>query len=195
MSTSLDDTIGYDFNEETYLSISFDLMMLTPFTLTKLTYSPLQTKDDHSLSIAALRICFNPLEKQLYLISCGNEKSIIFQILSSEPCQFTRTSYAVEKQKFHDLNIDNTNSTINIISQDRMIRTYSIKDGKRLRQFIGSLNEDGHLLKMDTDRNGNLIAVSCTDICVYIWDLNTSECVGFIYGHVEVVADLKFTSC
>ncbi|CAF0935985.1 unnamed protein product [Brachionus calyciflorus] len=240
-SESLDDTIGYDIDEETYLSMSFDLMMLTPFTLTKLsikpiehqihqfiskqddlihypekvyflltgyhlidkfitddnqtndhqllpnkllsslsltrikTYSPLQTIDDHSSSIAALRFCFNPLEKQLYLISCGNDKSIMFQTLSSEPCQFTRTSYAVEKQTFHDLNIDNTNSSINIISQDRMIRTYSIK---RLRQFIGSLNEDGQLLKIDTDRN----------------DLNTSECVGYIYGNGEVVADLKFTS-
>ncbi|CAF0759917.1 unnamed protein product [Brachionus calyciflorus] len=157
-------------------------------------YSPLQTIDDHSSSIAALRFCFNPLEKQLYLISCGNDKSIMFRTLSSEPCQFTRTSYAVEKQTFHDLNIDNTNSSINTISQDRMIRTYSIKDGKRLRQFRGSLNEDGHLLKMDTDRNGNLLAASCTDKCVYIWDLNTSECVGYIYGHAEVVADLKFTS-
>ncbi|CAF1069890.1 unnamed protein product, partial [Brachionus calyciflorus] len=124
-------------------------------------YSSLQTIDDHSSSIAALRFCFNSLEKQLFLISYGNDKSIMFQTLSSEPCQFTRTSYAFEKQTFHDLNIDNTNSSINIISQDRMIRTYSIK---RLRQIIGFLNEDGQLLKMDTDRNGNLLAGSCTDI-------------------------------
>ncbi|CAF1033811.1 unnamed protein product [Brachionus calyciflorus] len=41
-SESLDDTIGYDFDEETYLSMSFDLMMLTPFTLTKLSIKPIE---------------------------------------------------------------------------------------------------------------------------------------------------------
>lgn len=38
------------------------------------------------------------------------------------------------------------------------------------------------------------MATSCTDKCVYVWDLNTCECVAYIYGHSEVVTDLKFTS-
>ncbi|RNA06004.1 hypothetical protein BpHYR1_053723, partial [Brachionus plicatilis] len=37
-----DDTIGYDIDEETYLSMSFDLMMLTPFTLTKISIKPIE---------------------------------------------------------------------------------------------------------------------------------------------------------
>ena len=108
--------------------------------------------------------------------------------------QFVRTSYVAEKQTFYDLNLDSAKNCINTISQDRMIRTYAIKDGKKLRQFRGSLNEDGYLLKMDTDRSGNLLATSCTDKCVYLWDLNTAECVAYMYGHSEVVTDLKFTS-
>lgn len=100
--------------------------------------------------------------------------------------EFVRQSYVAEKQTFHDLSIDGNKSVINTISQDRMIRQYSIRDGKKLRQFKGSLSEDGYLLKMDMDRNGNLLATSCTDKCVYIYDLNTTECVGYIYGHSEV---------
>jgi WD40 repeat protein len=108
--------------------------------------------------------------------------------------QFVRTSYVAEKQTFYDLNLDPARNYIYTISQDRIIRTYSIKDGKKLRQFRGSLNEDGYLLKMDIDRTGSLLATSCTDKCVYIWDINTTECVAYLCGHSEVVTDLKFTA-
>lgn len=111
-----------------------------------------------------------------------------------ESQEFARQSYVVEKQTFHDLIVDESKSCINTISQDRMVRQYSIRDGKKLRQFKGSLNEDGYLLKMDMARNGSLLATSCTDKCVYVYDVNTGECVAYIYGHSEVVLDLKFTS-
>ena len=184
------------------------------FDASRNTYDLLQTLDDHSAAITAVRFCFNQIEKQLYVISCGADKSIMFRTANdcynstnnngnispspnpsqSNQIQFTRSSYVAEKQSFYDLNLDSTRTNINTISQDRMIRTYSIKDGKKLRQFRGSLNEDGYLLKMDTDRNGTLLATSCTDKCVYVWDLNTCECVAYLYGHSEVVTDLKFTS-
>jgi WD40 repeat protein len=68
-----------------------------------------------------------------------------------------------------------------------MIRSYAIKDGKQTRQkFHGSLNGDGYLLKMNIDSTGTLLATSCTDKLVYVWDLTTSECVASIYGHSEV---------
>ena len=47
---------------------------------------------------------------------------------------------------------------------------------------------------MDINRNGTLLATSCTDKCVYIWDINTTECVAYLCGHSEVVTDLKFTT-
>jgi WD40 repeat protein len=178
------------------------------FDAGKSTYDLLQTLDDHSAAITAVRFCFNQQEKQLYVISCGADKSIMFRTATqssessspsfnagnSQQLQFVRTSYVAEKQTFYDLNLDTSRNCINTISQDRMIRTYSIKDGKKVRQFKGSLNEDGYLLKMDTDRSGSLLATSCTDKCVYVWDLNSSECVAYLYGHSEVVTDLKFTS-
>jgi WD40 repeat protein len=46
---------------------------------------------------------------------------------------------------------------------------------------------------MDMDQNGTLLATSCTDKCVYIWDIVTNECVAYLYGHSEHISDLKFT--
>lgn len=184
------------------------------FDASKPTYDLLQTIDDHSAAITAVRFCFNALEKQLLIISCGADKSIMFRTShletlnksspsphspntthsASEYTSFVRTSYVAEKQTFHDLNVDPNRELLNTISQDRMIREYSIKDGKKIRQFRGSLNEDGYLIKMDIDRNGQFLATACTDKLVYIWDLKTTECLAYFYGHSETVNDLKFTS-
>ncbi len=100
--------------------------------------------------------------------------------------QFVRTSYVVEKQSFHDLKIEPNNNFVYTISQDRMIRAYAIKDGKKIKKFRGSLNEDGYLIKMAIDMSGGLLATSCSDKYIYVWDLNTYECIAYIYGHSEV---------
>lgn len=180
----------------------------------KKNYELIQTLDDHSAAITATRFCYNQIEKQFYLISCGSDKSIIFRVAqeipnenynknsyfemnnsnsSSTKLQFTRSSYVCEKMTFYDMVVDPTKNYINTVSQDRIVRTYSIKDGKKLRQFNGSLNGDGYLLKMDIDRTGTLLATSCTDKCVYIWDLNSCECLAYFCGHSELIIDLKFS--
>ncbi len=185
------------------------------FDASKTTYDLLQIIADHSAAITAIRFCFNQLENQLHIISCGADKSLMIRSTSlensnppqqlstsngisshspnhmaSEFSSFVRTSFVAEKQTFHDLNIDPSRNYVNTISQDRMIREYSIKDGKKLRQFRGSLNEDGYLLKMDIDRGGQLMATACSDKIVYIWDLKTTECLAYLYGHSEVLISL-----
>lgn len=183
------------------------------FDASKNTYDLLQIIGDHSSAITAVRFCFNSLEKQLYIISCGADKSIMFRTAildsnnnssvhspthsSSNSTQsptkysdFVRTSYVAEKQTFHDMNVDPTRTYLNTISQDRMIREYSVKDGKKIRQFRGSLNEDGYLVKMDMDRTGQLMATACTDKIVYIWDMKSTECLAYLYGHSEVMFSL-----
>ncbi len=184
------------------------------FDASKTTYDLLQIIADHSAAITAIRFCFNQLENQLHIISCGADKSLMIRStslenappplptatataagtssshspnhLASEFTSFVRTSFVAEKQTFYDLNIDPSRNYVNTISQDRMIREYSIKDGKKVRQFRGSLNEDGYLLKMDIDRHGQLMATACSDKIVYIWDLKTTECLAYFYGHSEV---------
>ena len=63
-----------------------------------------------------------------------------------------------------------------------------------MRQFRGSLNEDGALIKMDMNKQASLLALSCTDKCVYVYELGTYECVGYFCGHSEVITDVKFTA-
>jgi WD40 repeat protein len=173
------------------------------FDASKSTYNLLQILDDHSAAITSIRFCYHPPEKQLYVISCGADKSIMFRSTQCSPndeknsseVQFVRQSYVAEKQTFYDLQIDPTSKNfIYTISQDRMVRLYSIKDGKRVRQFHGSLNQDGYLIKMDINPTGNLLAASCSDKCVYIWDLNTNDCVAYFCGHSEIITDLRFTA-
>ena len=176
-------------------------------TAPRSSYELLQTLDDHSAAITAVRFCLSPApDSQLYVISCGADKSIMFRtntnaaqaadsdstnnnnnedtpaIGSDTPIEFTRTSYVAEKQTFYDLCVDASRTSVHTISQDRMVRTYSLKDGKKLRQFRGSLNEDGYLLRMDTDRASTMLATSCSDKCVFWYDpfCDFSENVSFI---------------
>ena len=69
-----------------------------------------------------------------------------------------------------------------------------MQDGKRLRTCKGSMNDDtGYLIKIDIDGEGRFLATSCSNKCVYIWDINTSECLATLSGHGEIVTDLKFS--
>jgi WD40 repeat protein len=133
------------------------------YDASKSTFDLVQTLADHSASITAVRFSFNSIDKQLYLVSCGSDKSVMIRTQNNEAMTsltstsgysssstspnfctntntntnnntkplFSRTSYVVEKQTFFDLNIDSSNNQIYTISQDRMIRTYSLKDGKK----------------------------------------------------------------
>jgi WD40 repeat protein len=123
------------------------------------TYDLVQTLDDHSAAITSVRFCRTPDSSQLCVVSCGADKSIMFRTAQAtgsgdQPMQFVRTSYVAEKQTFYDLSIDAAKSVVYTIAQDRMVRAYGVKDGKRVKQFKGSLNEDGSLIKMDINKAG-----------------------------------------
>lgn len=79
------------------------------------------------------------------------------QGLEMDGCQFVRTSFVAEKQTFHDLHIDQTKNLVYAIAQDRVIRVYNVKDGKKVKHFKGSLNEDGYLIKMDINSTGTTL--------------------------------------
>jgi WD40 repeat protein len=128
------------------------------FDATTGTYDLMQTLDDHSAAINSVRFC-STSENQLCVVSCGADKSIMFRTatpgsVETGQAQFARTSYVAEKQTFYDLGVDSAKSVVYTIAQDRMVRVYGVKDGKRVKQFRGSLSEDGYLLKMDINKNG-----------------------------------------
>uniref|UniRef100_A0A8C1I9N7 Mitogen-activated protein kinase binding protein 1 n=1 Tax=Cyprinus carpio TaxID=7962 RepID=A0A8C1I9N7_CYPCA len=81
-------------------------------------YSLLQTLDEHSSSITAVRFAVR-------MISCGADKSIYFrtaQKQTEEGTAFTRTHHVVRKTTLYDMDVDPTRKYAVIGCQDRSIR-------------------------------------------------------------------------
>ncbi|XP_065561078.1 mitogen-activated protein kinase-binding protein 1-like isoform X4 [Artemia franciscana] len=152
-----------------------------------------QTLDDHSSSITAVRFLF--YGGQLQLVSCGADKSIIFRELqeNGSSYQFSRSHNVNAKGTLYDMEADQTNKHVLAACQDRNIRVYNSGSGKHSKTFRGSLAEDGTLIKLSMDSSGMYIATSCTDRTLCIYDYLSGECVATMSGHSELVTGLRFT--
>uniref|UniRef100_A0A8C8BTT8 Mitogen-activated protein kinase binding protein 1 n=1 Tax=Oncorhynchus tshawytscha TaxID=74940 RepID=A0A8C8BTT8_ONCTS len=157
-------------------------------------YSLLQTLDEHSSSITAVRFAAN--EGKVRMISCGADKSIYFRTAqkSDEGTMFTRTHHIVRKTTLYDMDIDPTRKYAVIGCQDRSIRIFNISNGKQKKLYKGSQGEDGTVIKVQTDPSGLYVATSCSDKNISIFDFYSGECVATMFGHSEVVTGMKFTN-
>ncbi|XP_051723253.1 mitogen-activated protein kinase-binding protein 1 isoform X2 [Ctenopharyngodon idella] len=157
-------------------------------------YGLLQTLDEHSSSITAVRFAAN--EGKVRMISCGADKSIYFRTAqkTEEGTEFTRTHHIVRKTTLYDMDIDPTRKYTVIGCQDRSIRIFSICNGKQKKVYKGSQGEDGTLIKVQTDPSGLYVATSCSDKNISIFDFYTGECVATMFGHSEIVTGMKFTN-
>ncbi|CAB1335470.1 unnamed protein product, partial [Coregonus sp. 'balchen'] len=145
-------------------------------------YSLLQTLDEHSSSITAVRFAAN--EGKVRMISCGADKSIYFRTAqkSDEGTVFTRTHHIVRKTTLYDMDIDPTR------------KIFNISNGKQKKLYKGSQGEDGTVIKVQTDPSGLYVATSCSDKNISIFDFYSGECVATMFGHSEVVTGMKFTN-
>uniref|UniRef100_A0A671MEZ5 Mitogen-activated protein kinase-binding protein 1-like n=1 Tax=Sinocyclocheilus anshuiensis TaxID=1608454 RepID=A0A671MEZ5_9TELE len=157
-------------------------------------YGLLQTLDEHSSSITAVRFATN--DGKVRMISCGADKSIYFRTAqkTEEGTAFTRTHHIVRKTTLYDMDIDPTRKYAVIGCQDRSIRIFNICNGKQKKVYKGSQGEDGTLIKVQTDPSGLYVATSCSDKNISIFDLYTGECVATMFGHSEIVTGMKFTN-
>ncbi|XP_030643725.1 mitogen-activated protein kinase-binding protein 1 [Chanos chanos] len=157
-------------------------------------YGLLQTLDEHSSSITAVRFAAN--DGKVRMISCGADKSVYFRTAqkSDEGTEFTRTHHIVRKTTLYDMVIDPTRKYAAIGCQDRSIRIFNISNGKQKKVYKGSQGEDGTLIKVQTDPSGLYVATSCSDKNISIFDFYTGECVATMFGHSEVVTGIKFTN-
>uniref|UniRef100_UPI00398E330F mitogen-activated protein kinase-binding protein 1 n=1 Tax=Pristiophorus japonicus TaxID=55135 RepID=UPI00398E330F len=157
-------------------------------------YSLLQTLDEHSSSITAVKFTAN--DGSVRMITCGADKSIYFRTAhkSAEGTQFTRTHHVVRKTTLYDMDVDSTRKYAAIGCQDRSIRIFNISNGKQKKLYKGSQGEDGTLIKVQIDPSGLYIATSCSDKNLSIFDFYTGECVATMFGHSEVVTGMKFTN-
>ncbi|TRZ00658.1 hypothetical protein DNTS_012998 [Danionella cerebrum] len=164
-------------------------------------YSLLQTLDEHSSSITAVRFAAN--EGKVRMISCGADKSIYFRTAqkTEEGTTFTRTHHIVRKTTLYDMDIDPSRKYAVIGCQDRSIRIldflemiFNICNGKQKKVYKGSQSEDGTLIKVQMDPSGHYVATSCSDKNISIFDFYTGECVATMFGHSEIVTGMKFTN-
>ncbi|XP_010793687.1 mitogen-activated protein kinase-binding protein 1-like [Notothenia coriiceps] len=157
-------------------------------------YSLVQTLDEHSSSITAVRFAAN--EGKVRMISCGADKSVYFRTAQQleEGLQFTRTHHVVRKTTLYDMDVEPTRKYAAVGCQDRSIRIFNIGNGKQKKMYKGSQGEDGTLIKVQIDPSGLYIATSCSDKNISIFDFYSGECVATMFGHSEVVTGLKFTS-
>ncbi|XP_078419200.1 mitogen-activated protein kinase-binding protein 1 isoform X2 [Cetorhinus maximus] len=157
-------------------------------------YSLLQTLDEHSSSITAVKFTAN--DGSVRMITCGADKSIYFRTAqkSADGTQFTRTHHVVRKTTLYDMDVDSTHKYAAIGCQDRSIRIFNISNGKQKKLYKGSQGEDGTLIKVQIDPSGLFIATSCSDKNLSIFDFYTGECVATMFGHAEVVTGMKFTN-
>ncbi|XP_035388495.1 mitogen-activated protein kinase-binding protein 1 isoform X1 [Electrophorus electricus] len=157
-------------------------------------YSLLQTLDDHSSSITAVRFAAN--DGEVRMISCGADKSIYFRTAqkTDEGTVFTRTHHVVRKTTLYDMDIDPTCRYAAIGCQDRSIRIFNLSNGKQKKIYKGSQGEDGTLIRVQTDPSGLYVATSCSDKNISIFDFYTGECVATMFGHSEIVTGMKFTN-
>ncbi|CAL1575409.1 unnamed protein product [Knipowitschia caucasica] len=157
-------------------------------------YSLVQTLDEHSSSITAVRFTAN--EGRVRMISCGADKSVYFRTAqkTEEGLLFSRTHHVARKTTLYDMDIEPNRKYAAVGCQDRSIRVFNISSGKQKRVFRGSQGEDGTLLKVQIDPSGLYIATSCSDKNISIFDFYSGECVATMYGHSEIVTSLKFSS-
>ncbi|XP_051775691.1 mitogen-activated protein kinase-binding protein 1 isoform X3 [Erpetoichthys calabaricus] len=157
-------------------------------------YSLLQTLDEHSSSITAVKFAAN--EGKVRMISCGADKSIYFRTAQKniEGTEFTRTHHIVRKTTLYDMDVDPTCKYAAIGCQDRSIRIFNLSSGKQKKLYKGSQGEDGTLIKVQTDPSGLYIATSCSDKNISIFDFYSGECVATMFGHSEIVTGMKFTN-
>eukprot|EP00106_Octopus_bimaculoides_P021697 XP_014789139.1 PREDICTED: WD repeat-containing protein 62-like [Octopus bimaculoides] len=156
-------------------------------------YGLLQTLDDHSSSITAVKFTKN--DGQFRMLSCSADKSLLFRNAQLHPeFQFNLHQHLVGKTTLYDMDVDAAEKFVATACQDRNVRIYNIKSAKLKKIYKGSVSDDGVLIKLQLDPSGTYIATSCSDKNLSLFDFYTGELVANFYGHSEIATCLKFTN-
>ncbi|XP_013143340.1 PREDICTED: mitogen-activated protein kinase-binding protein 1-like isoform X5 [Papilio polytes] len=157
-------------------------------------YQILQTLDEHSSSITAVR--FLSSSAGLQMVSCGADKTILFRQLKTTQdgsYQFARGQNVSGRTTLYDMEVDAGGRHILTACQDRNVRVYSAAHGRHTKTFRGTTAEDGTLIKVALDNSGIYLATSSTDKILSVYDYYSGECMATMYGHSEIVTGLRFT--
>ncbi|KAI9287154.1 WD40-repeat-containing domain protein [Umbelopsis sp. AD052] len=164
----------------------------------------LQTMDDHSSSITAVKFSSNGTK----LISCSADKSIIFRSSNTNTLQQTPlyTSYHNHSGRatVFDMELDLHDKYLVMVTGERRLNLLSLETGKLFRTCKPeTLEEDasgmtvensgGSLIDVDIDSISGTFAVTAgSDKCVRLFDLMSGVCVYKVAAHSELVTSVRF---
>ncbi|CAG8573165.1 899_t:CDS:10, partial [Paraglomus occultum] len=157
----------------------------------------IQTLDDHSSSITAIKFTHDGRR----LISCGADKSIIFRARQdSEDFPYYVTYHNISgRATVFDMDIDISNRYIATVSGERRLNLYQIDSGKNVRSYKPdtpdeiNASEQGSLLKVGLDPSGVLAVAAGSDRSIRLFDFANGTILSKVFGHSELITDVKFT--
>ncbi|XP_062567401.1 mitogen-activated protein kinase-binding protein 1-like [Saccostrea cucullata] len=155
-------------------------------------YGLLQTLDDHSSSVTAIKFTEN--DEQIKMLSSSADKSVLFRNAQTTPTfQFVLASqHVVGNNSLYDMDIEPSERFMATACQDRNIRIYNIKTAKQKQCYKGAVGDNGVLLKLQLDPSGQYAVTSCTDKSLCLLDFKTGDPLATMFGHSELATGVKF---
>ncbi|XP_078316008.1 WD repeat-containing protein 62-like isoform X5 [Crassostrea virginica] len=155
-------------------------------------YGLLQTLDDHSSSVTAIKFTEN--DGQIKMLSSSADKSVLFRNAQTTPSfQFVLASqHVVGNNSLYDMDIEPSQKFVATACQDRNIRIYNIKSAKQKQCYKGAVGDSGVLLKLQLDPSGQYAVTSCTDKSLCLLDFKTGDLLATMFGHSELATGVKF---
>ncbi|KAH8555589.1 WD40-repeat-containing domain protein [Umbelopsis sp. PMI_123] len=164
----------------------------------------LQTMDDHSSSITAVKFSSNGSK----LVSCSADKSVIFRSANTQTLQQSPlyTSYHNHSGRatVFDMELDLHDKYIVMVTGERRLNLLSLETGKLFRtckpetmeEDVNGMtleNSGGSLIDIDLDCISGTFAVTAgSDKCVRLFDLMNGVCVHKVAAHSELVTSVRF---
>ncbi|KAL1920123.1 uncharacterized protein VTP21DRAFT_1269 [Calcarisporiella thermophila] len=160
-------------------------------------YRLLQTMDDHSSSITAVKFS----DDGSRLVSCGADKSIIFRcFLENEDPPYATYHNSSGRATVFDMDMSNLHRYIATVSSDRRFNLFSIDSGKPVKTYkpdtVDELSngvEGGSLIRISLDPSGTFAVACSSDKSIRLFDIRTGHCLTRVMGHSELVTCVKFS--
>ncbi|KAG6549127.1 hypothetical protein Mapa_009353 [Marchantia paleacea] len=153
-------------------------------------YDVIETLDDHSASITAVKFRCNGSK----LLSCSADKSVVFRNVVSSPtgCKSVRYHQEVAPRgTIYDLDVDASEKFVVTVGQDKKINVLNLASGKPVRCFKPE-GDAGEAVKVQFDPSGAYVVCSHTDKCLRIYEFSTGELIAQAAGHAEVITGVTF---
>lgn len=164
----------------------------------------LQTMDDHSSSITAVKFSLNGAK----LISCSADKSVIFRSSNlqspQQPPSYTSYHNHSGRATVFDMELDLHDKYIVMVTGERRLSLLSLETGKLFRTCKPETveedasgmtieNSGGSLIDVDLDPISGTFAVTAgSDKCVRLFDLIAGVCIHKVAAHSELVTSVRF---